>query len=1300
MNIKKDAFQRTEPSKVYISKPGKRILGLINGIDESTFSLGLNFQNTHEINFEVHRYIDGEETSFYHFIDRLMEIYLEGFGWFKIVDYPETLYSGEDEIKTVTAESLEIELQGVDLVGFVVNYVTPQSLELLAEDNSFETKNGFTMYRDRILFYRDTTNYRKAINNTNSSCSESNLIDILVSYPEIFINSWRITIKGDIKTREQFKKGIDYYSSIGEDVSILYAYYNDKSITTKDDWNSLFKNYSFINNYPSLLKYVDLEIDYNYNNKTISPYSLLCLEYRRIKSLSLMDLVLKNSPGWTVGYIDDNIYEDYTSKLADSVGRFEVESQDIYSFITQTLSSYFNCIFTFDTYNCKVNAYRINSVGKDTNIILGYRNIENEVTVTSDQELYTKYYVYGTDYDISYVNFGSRYIEDISYFLNTKYMNQSLIDKYNKWFKYRESVRKDYIELTRSYNSTLSKCNEIKYRVPDDGLETTQWEDMSDEQIQSAITDYQAMLKGYEALYVDEDGNFDKDALKKVPTDYENYMLIKNVIIPNLNTIMKNRDLTSSEEIDTWDDTRRDYVYTISGNSTSKVNSIYSQLCNKYGIQYNHTEITSNNNVYYMDVKVGFYVVYGNLYGINEIKIQIDKFKESSKTLYKAGYGTITSSSDDYEIKQHNLYIGYKNTLKELEVILKERQSEYDELNSNLKEISNERVDLVDSVSQDNNSNEKFDSFSKDELNILNKFYRISDYTNDNIVITSLDDTVTTIDVAKELYEDAIEHLYVESHPQTKYSTKVENFLSLIDYDDFSGELELGDFIRIEVAIDNFVKLRLISINFNPLEYDENLELSFSDMIQYKFKRNDFISLLANGTSSNKNSSSIISNNSNSSNNITIDADFIKEIIDSVYFKKTVNSAVTNGIIGSGGTGGSSFNSSILADYIKTNELEAKIAKIETLEADNAFIKYLNSELISADSIYTTILNADEAYIKQLSSEIGKFIELSADQIYTIILNADEAYIKQLSTEVGKFIELSADNIYTTILNADQAYVKSLAAKISQFVSVSASQITGVDAQFAKLIAGQITVSDLKAGVITLSNGVLIQNESGDFVIDSTGLSIYGTDSENKKYCGVQLGYDSSNNPSLILRNSEGALLLSPDGITQDAIVDDLIVTRMLSDQSVTGKKIDWSSCGATTDENGNVVWSSGSITYDNESLDTVFSRIESQVSEVEKNVTWKLEILASNGFVLDRTNPSTTLYVRLYHGSDEVTSQYQNNLYWSRNSNNEKSDSIWNSNHAEPTYYIQITRADVLRSAQFTCQFILEDQVVASQTI
>lgn len=1246
MDIIKDIYQRTSPSNFYVAKPGKRNLSIIYGIDDESVSLTLNFQNTYELSFDIYRFIDGEENLSYSLIGRMMEIKVDNFGWFKIMEEPQSYYSGKIERKTVTAESLEIELTGTDLVGFVINTVASQSKEILAEDNTYETEYGVRLYRDRVLFYRDLSIYDEILNVLSKESSDQGLKTLLSSYPDLFINCWRIRITGN-NLKTEFNSGILYYEGQGKNTTALRSLYQQCSNWTEDQWNTQIKKKSIIGNYPKLLDYFTININYEYEDETLSPYELVQLDRKRLKSLSLLDLVLEETPGWTVGYVDRGVYEEYNYSLPDSVGRFEVESENVYAFLTQEVSQYFSCIFTFDTYNCKVNAYRVNSIGKNTNILLGYNNIVNDVTSTSNYDLYTKYYVYGTDYDIGYVNFGSRYIEDLSYFLTTKFMPQSLIDKYKEWSNYKESMRSNYIDYTKQYNSKLSERNEIKYRVPDDGMDTMQWSDMGDEQLQDTLADYEALLKGYETFYVDENGDFDPKAMQSVPSDYDHYYLVKDIIIPNIRIELNNRNVTSSEEEVFWDESRRDCNYRIVGTTNTEVSTAYNNLVSRFGISYGHGAIVENNGTCYMDVSTGFFVAYGTLYGIEELKIQIESFEQKSKVIYKAGYSEINiDEATEYGKKQHQLYLNYQETLKELNIILKERENEYNTADEELTVIQKNRKSLVKSVEQTNDSGDNFTPFTTEELNILSKFYHISDYTNENIVVTSLDDTLTTIDVAQQLYDDAVEQLYVESHPQLSYSTNIGNFLSLFDYEKYVVSLELGDFIRIETKKDYFVKLRLISLKFNPRTYSEDPVITFSDMIRYKFKRNDFISLLNDTSFSSKNSSSILSNASNSKDTITVDADLVKQIINNSYFRNAASNGFGTGY-GTGGNSDTIIADNILADYIKTNELEAKIAKIEYLEADSAFIKYLNSELISADKIYTTMLNADEAYIENL------------------------------------------------------------AGKMSQFMKISASNITGVDAEFAKVIAGQITVNDLKASTLILGSGVSIKNEDGNFVIDSTGLNIYGKNSEGVDYCGIQLGYDASNNPSLILRNSDGALLLTPDGITENAIVDNLIVTRMISDEAVTGDKVDWASVGATRDKNGNVVWTASSVTYNNEELSTTFSRIETQLDgnskeleEVKNNLTWKMEILASNGMVLDRTNPSTTLYVQLYYGSEDVTSQYQNNFYWTRQSNDADGDESWNLLHENPTYYIQITRSDVSRNAQFTCNFIKDNETLATQSI
>jgi hypothetical protein len=84
--------------------------------------------------------------------------------------------------------------------------------------------------------------------------------------------------------------------------------------------------------------------------------------------------------GWTVGYVDptvvpDSDIEDDRIPLANKVGYFEKDSQDIYSFLTQDVAAYYRCIFVFDTENYLVNCYNINNIGYDTNIFLSFHNI-------------------------------------------------------------------------------------------------------------------------------------------------------------------------------------------------------------------------------------------------------------------------------------------------------------------------------------------------------------------------------------------------------------------------------------------------------------------------------------------------------------------------------------------------------------------------------------------------------------------------------------------------------------------------------------------------------------------------------------------------------------------------------------------------------------------------------------------------------------------------------------------------------------------------------------------------------------
>ena len=53
VNVAYDIYGRTEPSTIYLAKPGKRLFCALNGIDTTSVELVKNTNNTYELNFTV-----------------------------------------------------------------------------------------------------------------------------------------------------------------------------------------------------------------------------------------------------------------------------------------------------------------------------------------------------------------------------------------------------------------------------------------------------------------------------------------------------------------------------------------------------------------------------------------------------------------------------------------------------------------------------------------------------------------------------------------------------------------------------------------------------------------------------------------------------------------------------------------------------------------------------------------------------------------------------------------------------------------------------------------------------------------------------------------------------------------------------------------------------------------------------------------------------------------------------------------------------------------------------------------------
>lgn len=1078
INHKYDIYGRTEPSIIYLAKPGKRLYCALGGIDTSTASLSLKTNNTAELTFTVDKYINNTVTDGYEELDELMELYCDGI-WFKIVDPPTINNDGLRETKEITAESYEIMLTQYKLKNFKIN---------MGEEDSYEMMYQAT--HDTNKFYQ-----------------------------------------------------IKFYDSENEDLSFLHL----------------------------VLKHADV-------------------------------------PGWHIGYVDNITPDDDGKLLPNNICNFEVDDQNVYAFLTQEAAQAYKCVFEFDTVNMTINVYRPDSLGKDTNVVLGFRNIQNSITISRDENLVTQFYVEGLDdYNIDAVNFGDSVITDLSYFICEPYMDTSLQEKYNAWQSYRESRREEFINLSKEYNKNLEVLTELMNRVPIDTAQTN-WFGKKVEDLKDAYNANMAIIKGLEALYVDDEKNFDLEALKK-SHDWPLYESIMNYTLPSIVAALQAQDETvegfgKGNIISCVNPIVLGQDWYMVNPGTSSFQTIQIDDAPAYGITRGVKVTGTNGGIYQHNISIEpsqrytlscfvkgsgtFYLGYNNtgedrknvaynitsswtrvytsfnlssrlidvafagtndfticgmqlemgdspsqfgyftqseniikayetdwkLYGISELKVKISTYdsciKELKKSGYADGYNPLSGYEEAYFTQMHQKYLDYLNLKDQAETALKERQAEYDAAKK--PEIQEKRNQIAKDVLLENfgKVQDKYSAFTDKETYIIKSLYSQSTYTNENIIVTTLDSTADAVDKSKVLYDDALEELYVESHPQYTYTDDVENVYALPEFKEYHEQLAVNDFVRVGITDTNYIKLRVIEITYNPCDLDESMEVTFSNMIQYKAKRNDYNTLLNDAlNTSNRNGGRVNSVNKSSTSDYVITSEAIKQIFSNPLFNSMLGGTVTGGT-GSGGT--------ITADTIIAELVKAKEGVFDKLTVDTAFMKYLDVKLISADKITTRILEAEQANIEKLSAKIIESNQINADMINVKNLLAGHAGVGELHT------------IHLTVENAeiDQAVITNLIAK-------------------------KIAVGDLMAQNALANQIVLISKDNKPTIAFQESTQQFYDSKGNVR---VQIGMDGKGDFNFIVKNGDRAALFDENGITQTGIPDNTILGDMINNATITKDKL------------------------------------------------------------------------------------------------------------------------------------------------
>lgn len=1119
-----DIYGNTESAIIYLAKPGKRIFCALNGIDTPTVSVTLRTNNTAELTFTVNKYVDGEISSGYEELDEMMELYCDGI-WYKIMTPPSETNNGMQSTKDITAESYEISLTQYRLKNFKIN---------MGEEDSYEMV--YQASHDTSKFYQ-----------------------------------------------------IKFHDSENEE-------------------------------------------------------------------LSLLDLVLKHAdvPGWKIGYVDDITPDDEGVLLPNEICNFDVSDQNVYAFLTQEAAPAYKCVFEFDTENLLINVYKPDSLGKDTNVVLGFRNIQDSVTISRDDSLVTQFYVEGLDdYNIDLANFKNSVITDLSYFCCEPYMNATLQEKYTAWQEYRESCRDEYCDLSREYNKNLDVLAELTNRVPVDTAKND-WFGQKVEDLKEAYNSNMAIVKGLESIHVDEEGNFDLEDLKN-SSDWSLYESIMNYTLPAIVAALQAQDETvegygKGNIISCVNPIILDEDWYTIGSGTASFRTIQIDDAPGYGIVrgvqvtgtdggiYQHNISIESSQQYTLSCFVKgsgtFYLGYGNtgedrenisyditsswtrvytsfkltsnlidvaftgssdfivcgmqlemgdapsqfgyftqsesimkayetdwkLYGIAELKVKVSTYdgciKELKKKGYDNDYNSLAGYKEAYFTQMHQKYLDYLSLKEQAEAALAERQAEYDAAEK--PEIQEKRNQIADNVLMENfgKVQDKYSAFTDKEIYIIKSLYNQATYSNENIIVTTLDSTSDAVDKALTLYKDAVEELYVESHPQYTYTDEIGNIYALPEFKEYHEQLNVNDFVRLGLSDTRYVKLRVVEITYNPCDMDESMEVTFSNMVQYKSKLtndNEFLTNALNQTSD-RTGGRVNSVNKSTTSDYVITADVIKQIFSNPLF---------NSMLGGATTGGAGSSGTVTADAIVAELVKAKEGVFDKLTVDTAFMTYLDAKLISADTIATRVLNADEGNFKKLAAELIQSNEIYADMIDVKKIFAGNAGVGNLTA-----FNITAENV-----TIDEATVKELIAK--------------------KMTVGDLATQTAEARQIVLISkddkpGIAFKESTQQFY-DSTG---------NVR---VQIGQDGNGDFNFIVRGEDGSTaLFDSKGIKRDGIPENTIINGMIADKTIQKDKIGFTL--VEPNEQGGIDISQ--VYLDGKEFGTQYTSFKDNTTDQIKNIT------------------------------------------------------------------------------------------------
>lgn len=606
---------------------------------------------------------------------------------------------------------------------------------------------------------------------------------------------------------------------------------------------------------------------------------------------SLLHLLLMDKAcHWSLGVVPEYITVTNNGKqskeLSTSFQRtFTIDGQNIYDFLVGDLANEANLVYTFDTYNRRINIYDKYSIGEDTNVFINTRNLASDISIDDNSEsLKNCFRVAGGDDVItnylSAINLTGNYIWGFSD-LQYKDMPEGLVNAIKSYQTLKNTLSDDYYGGYDVFNQLLLEGKSVNTILIFDGNVNS----YSSLPSASGKTGHYYYVSNENKYYVSNGTSWIRcGTFTRLCSAYDYLSYLESSMMPNVSLRTTNAQEQAGrierDLINTQVAVQNMSIYSPTS-FTGVTNNVVAYckviIDNRYTVE-SIDDITNNYPRYNGNTWTGKLRIYRttdkNDTSIITVSVRIndDELNFAKQKILKAiaknemaevdqdvlayttsaDYGKLIAYFQKYSLNRlKSFYDGYENCLSILMSFQSSakdtsafntiyttyrlrRDAVYEVYKIREQEVKKQKQ-LIEQIESEKNAIQSqldfktyLDNIDSSYWKLFNSYRREDTYQNNNYVSDGLTDG-QILAKCKELLDYANYQLGMACQLQRTCSITLSNLLIMDEFKPFWDKFQIYNYIRVSND-DEILKLRLIQIDidFNAIE---QLNVTFAENI-------------------------------------------------------------------------------------------------------------------------------------------------------------------------------------------------------------------------------------------------------------------------------------------------------------------------------------------------------------------------------------------------------------------------------------------------------------------------------------